>query len=302
MSDQAVRVDNNWGRWGPDDQRGALNLISPDVLLAATRVCRTGKLYSLALPIGPGGGPIFDYRGAPQRLTLTSRTDDAMFAAYGSTEGTGSNEDVLVIASHTLTHMDALSHVFTDGHLYNGYDDGFASLGGAPRCGIEATASFAGRAVLLDVAGHQGVDWLEPGHVIDSSQLEDCRQAQESELRTGDVLLVRTGWLDYYASLPAGTPPPFEQSGLGLDAVTFVRDNDVAVVGADNPAIECLPFDRGEFLGVHRELLVKLGVTLVENLWLKEMAADRCHEALFCVGALPVVGATGSPVNPIVIG
>lgn len=292
----------NWGRWGADDQRGALNLQTADVVLAATKVCRTGKVYSLALPIGQGSGPIFDYRGSPQRLTLTSRTDAAMFASYGSADGTGSNEDVLVIASHTLTHMDALSHVFADGHVYNGHEDAFSTLGGAPSCGIEATASFAGRAVLLDVAAHHGVDWLEPGRPITGDELESCRAAQGVELRAGDVLLVRTGWLEYFASLPAGSPPPFEQSGLGLAAVPFVRDHDVAVVGADNPAIECLPFDDGQFLGVHRALLVELGVTLLENLWLKDMATDRCYEALLCVGALPVVGATGSPINPIVIG
>ncbi|MCU1455013.1 MAG: putative cyclase [Acidimicrobiales bacterium] len=292
----------NWGRWGDDDERGALNLLGPEMLLRATQACRTGKLYSLGLPIARAAGPVYDYRGAPQRLTLTSRADAAMFAAYGAKDGTGSNEDVLVLASHTLTHMDALSHVFAEGGIYNGHADEFASTSGAARCGIEKTAAFAGHAVLLDVAAHQGVDWLEPGHVIDAAQLEACRAAQGVELAAGDILLVRTGWLDFYRSLPEGSSPPMEQSGLGLDAVSFVRDHDVAAVGADNPAIECMPFDQGEFLGVHRALLVDLGVTLIENLDLRAMADDRCYESLFCVAGLPVTGATGSPVNPIAIG
>jgi hypothetical protein len=74
------------------------------------------------------------------------------------------------------------------------------------------------------------------------------------------------------------------------------------VVGADNAAIECIPFDQDVFLAVHIELLIKLGVTLVEHLWLADLAADQCYEGLFALGALPVTGATGSPVNPIVIG
>ena len=292
----------NWGRWGTDDERGALNLISPEAVLAATRVCKTGKVYSLSLPIQQSGIPIFEYRGAPKRLTLTSRTDDEMFTSYGAAPGVGANEDVLVIPSHTATHMDALSHVFTDDAIYNGFPNAFSSLSGSPRCGVQTTGTFAGRAVLLDLPAHFGVDWLEPGTTITSDDLEGCRARQGVEVGAGDVLLVRTGWLDLFATIENPADVPFEQPGLGYDAVPFVRDHDVAVVGSDNAAIECIPFDKGVFLGVHIELLVRLGVTLVEHLVLSEMARDGCHEALFCVGALPVTGATGSPVNPIAIG
>ena len=292
---------SNWGRWGADDERGALNLIGSESVVQAAHAVRTGKVYGLALPIGQGG-PLFPYRGAPQRLTLTSKTDEAMFSSYGAAPGVGSNEDVLILASHVLTHMDALGHVFSDGTTYNGHDADFTSLSGAGHCGIEKTASFAGRAVLLDVAGHQEESWLAPGHVIDSDQLEACRAAQGVDIRSGDVLLIRTGWLEYFASLEPGADPGFSQPGLGLGAVAFVADNDVAVVGADNAAIECTPFDQDVFLGVHLALLTKLGVTLIEHLVLAEMAADRCYESLFCAGALPVTGATGSPLNPIAIG
>jgi kynurenine formamidase len=84
--------------------------------------------------------------------------------------------------------------------------------------------------------------------------------------------------------------------------VSFIRDNDFSAVGADNAAIECIPFDEDRFLSVHIELLVKLGVTLLEHLDLHELAADHCYESLLCVSPLPVTGATGSPINPIAIG
>lgn len=300
-TDARQRGTGNWGRWGDDDQRGALNLITPEAVLAATGACRTGKVYSLALPIQRTGVPILEYRGAPQRLTLTSHLDGAMYEAYGAAPGVGANEDMLILASHSITHMDALSHVYAEGTIYNGYPaEDFKSNSGASRCDISRTGTFAGRGVLLDLAGHQGVPWLEPGHVITADELEACRAAQGSEMRSGDILLIRTGWLEQFAS-PDG-PDPYAQPGLGYDAVSFVDEHDIAAIGCDNGAIEAIPFDRDVFLGVHIELLVNRGVTLLEHLVLQEMAADRCLESLVCVGALPVTGAAGSPINPIAIG
>ena len=291
----------NWGRWGADDERGALNLLTPDVVLAASKVCKTGKVYNLGLPVARAGTPVFDYRGAPQRLTLTSQTDHEMIAPYGAPAGLGANEDVLIVPAHNGTHIDALCHVFSDDQLYNGFPEEFASHGGAPKCGIEKTGGFAGRAVLLDLAGHQGVPWIEPGTNITADDLEACRAAEGVELHAGDVLLFRTGWLDLFAGLQPGEDPPFAQPGIGLSCVEYLRDHDVAAVGADNAAIEVIPFD-GMFLSVHVELLVKLGLSLLEHLVLTPMANDRCHEALFVAAPLLVSGGTGSPINPIAIG
>jgi kynurenine formamidase len=265
-------------------------------------VCKTGKVYNLGLPVARTGTPVFEYRGAPQRLTLTSQTDHEMVAAYGAPEGLGANEDVLIVPAHNGTHIDALCHVYADDKLYNGFSEHeFASHSGAPRCGIEKTGGFAGRAVLLDLAGHQGVDCVEPGTNITADDLEACRAAQGVELRAGDILLFRTGWLDLFAGLAPGEEPPFAQPGLGLSCVDYLRDHDVAAVGADNAAIEVIPFD-GMFLAVHVELLVKLGMSLVEHLVLTPMAKDGCHEALFIAAPLLVTGGSGSPINPIAIG
>ena len=286
----------NWGRWGTDDQRGALNLVEPPAVLEAMRRCRTGKVYSLAIPIGHFATPQVADRPLPERLTLSAPADAAVYAAYGAAEGVGANEDMIMIPSHAGTHMDALCHVYSEGTVYNGHPaTSFTPKAGAAKCGIDQTGSFAGRAVLLDVAGWAGEDALEGGRIVTSADLESTRSAQGTELLPGDILLVRTGWLQSGDRQGA-------QPGLGLDAVEFVRDHDVAVVGSDNSAVEAIPFDRNVFLAVHIELLVKLGVTLIEHLWLAELAADRCYESLFVVGALPVTGATGSPVNPIAIG
>jgi kynurenine formamidase len=294
----------NWGRWGDTDERGALNLLTPEVVLRATQACRTGKVYNLGLPVQRSGVPVFDYRGAPQRLTLTSQTDEANFAVYGAPSGLGANEDTLVIPAHNGTHVDALCHVYSDGQMYNGFSkDSFSSQGGAGHCGIEKTGGFAAHAVLADLAGHMGVECLEPGYRISGSELEACLAAQGVSVQQGDALLVRTGWLDLFDRLTAaGEPAPFAQPGLALSCVDFIRDNQLAAVGADNAAIECIPFDDDRFLAVHIELLVKLGIPLVEHLQLGPMAADKCYSALFVVAPMLVTGGTGSPVNPIAIG
>lgn len=300
----APGLPGNWGRWGDGDERGALNLLTPEVVLRAASACRTGVVYNLGLPVQRSGVPVFDYRGAPQRLTLSSQTDEQNFAAYGAPGGLGANEDVLVIAAHNGSHVDALCHVYSDGQLYNGYSkDTFASQNGAGRCGIDKTGGFATRAVLVDIAGQFGVECLEPGYRISGGELEKCLAAQGSTVEPGDALLVRTGWLDLFGRLAdEGQPPPFAQPGLSLSCVDFIRDNDVAAVGSDNAAIECIPFDDDRFLAVHIELLVKLGIPLIEHLRLTPLAADRCYSSLLVVAPLLVTGGTGSPVNPIAIG
>lgn len=291
----------NWGRWGENDERGALNLLSPEAVLGAARALRTGKAYSLAIPIGARSTPIVGDRPAPQRLTLSGPGDEEYHRRLGAADGVGANEDLLVLATHTGTHMDALSHVYSGGTVYNGHPAaGFSPKRGASRCGIEKVGAIAARCVLLDVAAYLGVACVSPGTALTSTELEACRESQGVEVRAGDAILVRTGWM---AALGGPEPPVgFSQPGLGLDAVGFVRDHDVSIVGADNAAVEVIPFDKGVYLGVHVELLVRLGVVLLEHLFLEELAADRCYESLLVVGALPVSGATGSPVNPVAIG
>lgn len=306
MEQQSGTAIGNWGRWGEEDERGTLNLIEPKGVAAAAHEVRTGQAYALGLPIQREGAPIFDYRGAPQRLTLTSQTDN-MFDDFPGGKEVGANEDVLVIASHSITHMDALCHVQHRGKFYNGFDAStFRTHTGAERCGIEKLGAFATRAVLLDLPRHQGVDFLEPGATITRADLEGCAEAQGVEVRAGDALLVRTGHLDNWRTeTSAGREVSFAQAGLGLDAVSYIRDHDISAVGSDNSAIEVIPFDAETFLAVHIALLVESGVPLMEHLWLTDLAAGMAEagtwSCLLTVTPLPVTGATGSPINPVAI-
>jgi kynurenine formamidase len=292
----------NWGRWGADDERGALNVLDPDTVLAAVRGCATGKVYNLGVPIRRHDMPNVEYRGAPQRYTLVNSSDEAMYAPMGAAPGTGANEDVLVIPSHTATHIDSLSHVYSERSLYNGHPhDSMSAYNGAARCGIDKAGGFAARGVLVDVASNLGVDWLDPGHVITGEEFAGAVVAQGTEVRRGDVVIVRTGWLEYfYAS--GGDVDMNTQPGIGFEVVDWLGDKDIVAIGADNTAVEALPFDRGAFLGVHIECLVKRGIYLIEHVRTAELRADSCYEFLFVIGPLLVTGATASPVNPIAIG
>ena len=276
-------------RWGADDERGALNLQTPETVLAGLAAARTGRVYPLGLPVQRSGMPHVAHRPTPQRLTLTSDSDAGMFAAFGAAPGTGSHEDVVVLSTHEATHMDALGHVFDGQALYNGFPhDAASTYGGLEHCGIEKAGPIVARGVLFDLGD------LPPGHVVTVAELEACGVT----LSPGSVALLRTGWLEGFDPLAGLT---YEQPGLGVEAARWLADQDVVAVGADNTAIEAMPFDGGGFMPVHVELLVRRGIYLLEHLVLEHLAADGVREFLLVASPLPITGASGSPVCPVAI-
>lgn len=284
-------------RWGADDERGALNLQTAESVLAGLGAARTGRVYSLGLPLQRSGMPHVPHRPTPQRLTLTSDSDAGMFSAFGAEPGTGSHEDVVVLPTHEATHMDALGHVYDGEAMYNGFrGDAASTYGGLQHCGIEKAGPIVARGVLLDVVGARGE--LEPGYQITRADLEACLATQDVALTPGSVALVRTGWLEAFDPM---APLSYQQPGLGTAAARFLADQDVVAVGADNTAVESMPFEGGAFMPVHVELLVRRGVYLLEHLVLEHLARDEVHEFLLVTAPLPITGASGSPVNPVAI-
>jgi len=297
----AEQVTGNWGRWGAEDARGAANLLTPERVAAAAGAVKTGKVYSLALPVQEHGAPLVPGRAVPKRYTTQNDSDAGMYDDFGGV-GVVANEDVLILASHNETHMDALCHVAFEDQIYNGFPAGsMKTASGAARCGIDKLGALVGRAVLLDMAAHFGVEIVDGGYALTGADLDACAAREGVEIRPGDIVLVRTGWVDMFRVDPARAPY-WPQPGLGLDACRWVADHDIAAIGADNSAVEVFPFEEGRFLSVHIELLLKLGVPLMEHLVLGELAADRVYESLYIAAPLPVPGATGSPINPIAIG
>ncbi len=307
----STETKTNWGRWGPDDERGALNLVTPEIVLQTARGLSSGKVYSLGLPISKTRTPkVFD-RPPPERYTRTSPHDVLRAPAAAGADETGEGDprvgaadDILVMASHTGTHLDALSHVFEGDRFYNGHSvESFTTNRGAGKCSVVKTGTSASRCVLLDVAASSDASEagaLPPGYTVTAGDLDRCCSSHGLEVRPGDAVLIRTGWVELLRKDPEIAV--FPQAGIGVEAASWLTEHDVSIVGADNSAVEVLPFEGGALLPVHVALIVRAGVGLLEHLWLADMAADGCHEALLVIAALPVVGATGSPVNPVAIG
>lgn len=290
---------SNWGRWGNEDERGTLNLITPELLVAAAGLVRTGKVFDLGIPFDangpqPGGGRI-------NPVHLMSQTGDTQVFPGGFRYA----DDYIFMPLQGASQWDALAHVYYDDHLYNGFPARDVTVVGAERCSIDRIAKgVAGRGVLLDIARLRGVDWLEAGDVITPDDLEAAERAQGVEVGTGDILLFRTGWRRFF--LESGSPDEFMagEPGLGQDCCEWLHDREVAVVCSDNWAIEVLPGeDPDALLQVHMVLIRDMGMTLGEILDFEELAEDCAEdgvwEFLFCAPPLKVTNGVGSPINPL---
>jgi kynurenine formamidase len=215
-----------------------------------------------------------------------------------------------VLNLQATTQIDALSHFGAGGRLYNGYWAGVVtSHGGAKRLGIHHHADgIVGRAVLLDVARHQGLDRLEPAFAIGPELLEATAEGHGADVRAGDVLLVRTGWLGWWMDQAGGGDPPgyHDLPGISPRCVPWLAERDVAMLATDTLAVEVVPPEEGvPPMALHVGALRDLGLLLGELFDLDALAADCAEDGVyecFLVAApLPVVNGVGSPLNPIAI-
>ncbi len=302
---------SNWGRWGADDERGAINLIGPEQLLRAARLVRNGTVISLGLPFDADGPlpPSSDRRNPLHVMTELGRTP----RVRGSFRYT---DDWITMPLQASTQWDAIAHVVLDAELYNGFsaDEHITPLG-ATRCAIDnAKEGVVGRGVLLDVARHRGVPNLECGEVISPQELDAVAAAQGVELLPGDILLLRTGWWEKY--LRDGSREDFwaGEPGPGLESAAWLKHHDVAAICADNFSVEAVaarpdgwasPELPDEAFTLHVIVSKYLGLMVGELFDLSRLAeacaADGFYDFLFCAPALPVTGAVGSPINPLAI-
>jgi kynurenine formamidase len=200
---------------------------------------------------------------------------------------------------HIGTHIDALCHAWYDDALYNGFPgSGTRSTGGATRCGTDKMGPVVGRGVLLDVASVHG-DPLPDGVAIRPRNLEQAAKRAGVNIGKGDIVLIRTGWLEHqgYAENVSFDGEP----GLDVDGALWLAEREIAALGADNFAVEVIPFVHPTVFPVHQRLIRDFGIPLMEGLLLRELATAGCYEFLFVASPLPVVGGTGSPINPIAI-
>ena len=285
-----------WNRWGAEDERGALNFIGPDQVRRASALVRTGEVLRLAQLLS-SRTPVPSHRCGLQHFMGRDGGDYA--AGAGRPDGFQFAEDSVVMPLHIGTHVDALCHAWYDDKLYNGYlGDTIRSTSGAARLGVEKMPPIFTRGLLLDLVRLKGRA-LESGESIGAADLEAAAAAAGVSPERGDAVLLRTGWLEAQKGVKR---PSFDiEPGIDAAAALWLAEREVAIVGADNFAVEVLPFPPGKVFPVHKLLIRDYGVPLLEGLMLDPLVASGRHEFLFVASALPIVGATGSPLAPVAV-
>lgn len=292
---------SNWGRWGDDDELGTTNLITPDLVAAAAALVRTGDVFDLGIPLDSKGPQPGGFRINPIRL-MSENGQEQMFPG-----GFKYADDYIFMPLQAGSQYDSLAHVYYDDQLYNGFPASGLTVKGADKCGIHTQATgIAGRGVLLDVARHRGVDWLEAGSVISPTELDEVSAAQGVDVGPGDILLIRTGWRAKFVAERDATAFMSGEPGLGLACAAWLRDRDVAVIGADNYAVEVLPGENPKAaLELHMVLIRDMGMTLAEMLDLEDLSAacatDGVYEFFYTGSPLKFTRGVGSPINPLAI-
>jgi len=305
---------SNWGRWGEDDWLGTLNLISDEKRREAARTVTEGVNVSMSRP--------FNYEPSAQNPFPPRHF---MMATGESGGEKGLDTIIMDVHSAFVTHIDAPTHLFHEGTMYNGHSASLVTVDGAQDGGIELLGDgVVGRGVLLDIARTRGRDWLEAGEAVFPEDLEAAERAQNIQVQEGDILFVRTGECRRLAtvgppSAKAGddskNPPPGHSPGWPVRAwaglhgacMPWLHNKGVAVLATDS-ANDVSP---SGYANVPHHLPVHFLGLWAMGLWL----VDGCdHEALTAacerfdrwtfhatIAPLKLVGVTGSPVNPIAL-
>jgi kynurenine formamidase len=293
----------NWGRWGPDDQLGTLNLITPDRVQAAARLVRSGRRVSMAIPINTVAGP-------------DNPNPAIHFVTQGHDIDIGSGAlrfglDFLGMACHgdCHTHIDALCHISYNGQTYNGKPaEKVLTTKGATSLDIAAFADgIVGRGVLLDLPRFRGVKWLEPGEAVMRAELEACEEAQGVRLGEGDIFVYRTGHHRRRLELGAWDNGPGGEgkAGLHVDTIPWMHERGVAAFLPDGDGEAIPSCVDGMTYPIHPLQIVAMGMMTADSLQFEDLAR-ACEEERrfeFMVVGLPLrlPGGTGSPWNPIAI-
>lgn len=292
---------SNWGRWGDDDERGTVNYITREKLVEAARQVTTGEVIELGVPLDAHGPAA----GHPRRFNpLHFMT--VLPGERTRPGGLGVADDVLTLPLQAGTQWDALAHVSYRGRMYGDRPTSMVTSAGAAACGIRTISGrIASRGILVDLAHDHPDGSLPAGHAIDAPALESCLSRQRTTAGEGDILLIRTGflercrrarWAGFYGDAP----------GLSVWALRWLHARGIAAVATDTSFLEVRPSEiPGEALPLHSIAIPHMGLLLGEIFDL-EMLAERCQgdgrfDFLFVAPPLPVTGAVGSPVNPYAI-
>lgn len=288
--------------YGPDDEIGMLNEITPARVIEAARLVRQGRVYDLAHVLDEKV-PAFPGRSFRQSLVtsahlLNRRRPDAGPAGWGENNVNWIIE-LVSSTSQMGTHLDALNHLQIGDRFYNGHTlTALAEEWGTNRLGVETVPQIITRGVLIDVAGLRGVDRLARGDVITAADVTAALARQSVQVARGDAVLFHTGWGDLWMqdneTYLSGEPGP------GLEVAGWLVEQGVALSGCDTWSFGPVPpEDPARPFVVPQTLNVRHGLFIVENLFTSELARDGVFEFMFVLTHAKVRGATGAWVSPV---
>src|SRR4030095_6362549 len=291
--DAMMKELSNWGRWGKDDQLGAMNLVTPAKRKQAAAQVKEGISVSLAHDTNTESAPD-NSQPYEHSMTLSGVGNRGQFSL-----------DKIGVSFHGYqhTHLDALCHMFWQGKMYNGFSQEEVTKDGATKLSIaNLKQGVFTRGILIDLPKLKGVPYLEPGTPIYPDDLDAWEKMAKIKVSAGDVIFVRTG---RWARRAAVGPWDVSRSSAGLHAscAKWIRQRDVAILGSD-VASDMFPSSvEGVSHPIHQLVLVAMGVYIFDNCDL-EALSDACSkrsrgEFLLTAAPIAVVGGTGSPLNPI---
>jgi kynurenine formamidase len=284
-------------KFGPDDQIGNMNNVTPAKTLAATKLVTTGKAYRLAIETNKDT-PAYPPRTFAITIVQPTQTGGA---TIGPTKTTY-NDDLVNGWNGVGTQLDGLGHIGIDNLYFNcNKAADFAATDGLKKLGVEHVPAVATRGVLLDMAGYFKTDIVKEGTAFNRAEIEGAMKRQGiKSIEKGDVVLFYTGWLKLLGqdNKRFGSVAP----GLGREGAKYLASLGIAMVGSDTWSFEVIPFENGAgIFEVHQILIPLNGIHILENINTEEMVRDQAWEFLFTLGPARITGGVQAIVNPVAI-
>ncbi len=287
--------------YGPSDQIGALNALTDTTRLAVLRRVTVGQIYDLSVETFPGmPGLVHLGMGDPDFHHWMTHTPEGL-ALEGLNPGDPQHpialyDDAVIMSVHTGTHLDALNHAGYGDQIFNGFkrSEHLGNKGWAV-AGADRIPPIITRGVLLDVARWKQLKVLAPSYEITPSDLDATRAAQGTQIQPGDAVFIRTGRMTLWPD-PATYAP--HEPGVAQRGAAWLIDHGAVILGADTIAFERIPI-KGK--AVHSYAFAERGVTLMENVWLEDLARDRRYEFALFAAPIKIRGATGAPIRPFAL-
>ncbi|MCL4790100.1 MAG: cyclase family protein [Verrucomicrobia bacterium] len=289
--------------WGSDDQRGALNRMTPQSQAQVLARADGSRIYDLSVDFFVGM-PSFQAAGDPAYQMFMSHTPNGTIVDNLNNAGAKINKhvcysgEVVFFYTHTGTHIDSFSHFGVNGMTYNNaaVDENLGSRHWY-RNGAEQIPPIIARGVLLDIAGLHEVECLPESYGITQADCERALERQEVALGEGDIALVRTGRMKFW---PDGTRVMGNPPGMSLEASRWITSQGIIAIGADQECVEVGPSEHEDnWLPGHCHFLAEAGCVMMELLDLESLARDKVYELCFIGAPIRFRGATGAPLRPL---